>query len=368
MTQLWKEMDKPLLISILMLFLIGMATLYAAVHTGDTSLWIKQGLYWVIGMGVFFLVCLIPLRMVAMISWPAYVVSLFFLVLVPMIGVVQMGARRWLDLGIINLQPSEMMKWALMLALAYWFAAREANTIPSLGVAAALVAIPAALTAIQPDLGTALVLMASASVIIFCAGLPWLWLGAMALIVLISLPIAYANLHEYQKDRIHTFIDPQSDPLGAGYHVIQSSIAIGSGGITGQGYLQGSQSRLQFLPEQHTDFIFAVLAEEGGLVEVTILLLIYGFMISRIVNIAAEANTRYSSMLCLGIATIFSLYTIVNIGMVSGMLPVVGVPLPFISYGGSALVTMLAALGMVMRTAIESKSRVSWQRMGSPLS
>jgi len=173
-------------------------------------------------------------------------------------------------------------------------------------------------------------------------------------------------MHTYQKQRVLSFLHPEADPLGAGYHVIQSSIAIGSGGLFGKGYLQGTQARLHFLPEQHTDFIFAVLAEEGGLIASSLLLLLYAFLISRIVMISARAATRFGAMLCIGIAAIFGLYVLINIGMVSGVMPVVGVPLPFVSYGGSALITMLAALGMVMRVHIESRDKLPWQRLGSP--
>jgi len=174
-------------------------------------------------------------------------------------------------------------------------------------------------------------------------------------------------MHDYQKQRVLTFLDPQSDPLGSGYHVIQSTIAIGSGGLFGKGFLQGTQARLHFLPEQHTDFIFSVLAEEGGFIAVALLLLMYGILVVRILMISSRASSRFGSLLCIGVATIFILYISINIGMVSGLLPVVGVPLPFISYGGSALVTMLGALGLIMRVVVESQGKIPWQRPGSPL-
>jgi len=203
--------------------------------------------------------------------------------------------------------------------------------------------------------------------LLLASGLPWRWFAYAVAAALLSAPLLWHNMHDYQRKRIQSFLDPQSDPLGAGYHVIQSTIAIGSGGIFGKGYLQGTQARLHFLPEQHTDFIFGVMAEEGGLVVAMILLTLYAIMIYRILIIASRAHTRFASLICLGIASIFLIYIGVNIGMVSGLLPVVGVPLPFISYGGSALVTMMAAMGMVMRVAIESENKVAWQRPGSPL-
>jgi rod shape determining protein RodA len=363
----WRTLDLPLLICLLCLAVLGSATLYAAVHQGGAALWQRQNLHWLFGVGAFVLMCVIPLRVSALAAWPLYIIALIFLALVPMVGEVQLGARRWLNLGLFHLQPSEMMKWALMLLMAHWFASREANRPRHLFIALALVVIPAALIFIQPDLGTTLVLLFAATAMLIATGLPWRWFAYAVVAALLSAPLLWHNMHDYQRMRILSFLNPQSDPLGAGYHVIQSTIAIGSGGIFGKGYLQGTQARLHFLPEQHTDFIFGVLAEEGGLIVSILLLVLYGILISRILAIAARAHTRFGSLVCLGIASIFIIYVGVNIGMVSGLLPVVGVPLPFISYGGSALVTMMAALGVVMRVAIESENKVPWQRPGSPL-
>jgi rod shape determining protein RodA len=362
-----KHIDKILLGCLLALAAVGMATLYAATWQGNPNLFYRQGVFWLFGFALMLSLCFIPTRMIALTAWPGYLLALIALALVPLVGEVQMGARRWLNLGIVNLQPSEMMKWALMLMLAFWFASREANRLSALAAAVAFAALPAALIIIQPDLGTTLVLLFAASAMIMAAGLPWKWFFAAVVAALASLPLLWSNMHDYQKSRVLSFLDPQSDPLGAGYHVIQSSIAIGSGGLFGQGFLQGSQARLHFLPEQHTDFIFAVLAEEGGLFASAILLALYGIMLLRILFIAHSAHSRFASLLCIGIATIFMLYVFVNIGMVSGMLPVVGVPLPFISYGGSALVTMLVALGLVLRVSIESNGTIPWQRTGNPL-
>lgn len=360
------KLDWMLLLIMLCLATFGLITLYAAVHQGGIGLWQRQMIYWLLGLGMFGLLCLIPLRVLALMTWPAYLVALIALLLVPVIGEVQMGARRWLDLGLVNFQPSELMKWALMLLLAHWFASRQANSFRELLLAMLFAAIPAGLIVMQPDLGTCLLLLFSATVMVFAAGLPWRWAAYGVAAGLVSLPLVWLNMHSYQKQRVLSFLHPEADPLGAGYHVIQSTIAIGSGGVFGKGFLQGTQARLHFLPEQHTDFIFAVLAEEGGLIASGLLLLLYGLLISRIVVIASNAGTRFGAMLCIGVAAIFSLYVFINIGMVSGVMPVVGVPLPFISYGGSALITMLAALGMVMRVHIESRDKLPWQRPGSP--
>jgi rod shape determining protein RodA len=358
--------DWMLLLVILGLAGFGLLTLFAAVHQGGIGLWQRQVVYWLLGLAIFTAVCLIPIRLLALMTWPAYIVALLALMLVPILGDVQLGARRWLNFGLFNFQPSELMKWALMLLLAHWFASRHAGSFRDLLMALLFAVVPAGMIVIQPDLGTTLLLLSSAAAMIFAAGLPWRWAFYGIGAALVSLPLLWHHMHTYQKQRILSFLHPEADPLGAGYHVIQSTIAIGSGGIFGKGYLQGTQARLHFLPEQHTDFIFAVLAEEGGLIASGLLLLLYALLISRIMKIASGAATRFGSMLCIGVAVIFSLYVLINIGMVSGVMPVVGVPLPFISYGGSALITMLAALGMVMRVKIESDGKVAWQRLGSP--
>jgi len=361
------SLDWVLLACLLSLALLGLCVLYAAVHQGDIGLWHKQMVFWGLGMAGFVVVCCVPLRILGLVCWPMYGLALLLLLLVPLIGDVHMGARRWLDLGVANIQPSEIMKWALMFVLASWFATREARGWINIGVPLLLVMVPAVLIVVQPDLGTTLVLLFAMTALMLAAGLPWRLLGMAIVAGIASLPVLWHFMHDYQKQRVLTLLDPQSDPLGAGYHVIQSTIAIGSGGLLGKGFLQGTQARLHFLPEQHTDFIFSVLAEEGGLVAVILLLGVYTVLILRILLIAQRANSRFASMLCIGIASIFTLYITVNIGMVSGLFPVVGLPLPFISYGGSALVTMLAALALVMRVVIESNQKIPWQRPGSPL-
>jgi len=367
LTEMFQKMDKFLLLCLFAIAALGLLVLYAAVYQGSHTLFYKQCLYWLLGLVIFFGICWVPLRNFALLAWPFYLLSLLSLALVPLIGDVHMGARRWLDLGVVSFQPSEMMKWALMLVLAHWFASREPNSLKNFFVAVILAAVPAALIAKQPDLGTTLVLLFAAIAVLMVSGLAWKWFfSALAISPIIGY-VVWNHLHGYQRQRILTFIDPQSDPLGAGYHVLQSIIAIGSGGIFGKGFLEGTQVRLHFLPEQHTDFIFSVLAEEGGLLGVGILLTLYVLLISRMLSIASHANTRFASLLVTGISTIFILYAFVNIGMVSGVLPVVGVPLPFISYGGSALLTMITALGIVMRVAMESKEVIPWQRANNPL-
>ena len=368
MTSVIRRMDKTIIICLLSLLTLSLFVLYAAVHDGDITVFQKQVVFWSLGLAGFIGICFVPLRLMGLLAWPAYLFALLSLALVPLIGDVHMGARRWLDLGVVAFQPSEMMKWALMLMLAHWFASREPNTWVNFLVPLMMSIVPAALIVIQPDLGTTLVLLFAAVAMLIASGFAWRWIIAAVAMSPVVLYILWHNMHDYQKQRVLTFLDPQSDPLGSGYHAIQSSIAIGSGGFWGKGYLEGTQGRLHFLPEQHTDFIFAILAEEGGLIAVTLLLVLYGVLISRMLTIAAHASSRFGALLTTGIASIFMLYAFVNIGMVSGILPVVGVQLPFISYGGSALLTMLGALAIVMRVAIESKNNYPWQRPSSPLS
>jgi len=360
-------MDRWLLLVLLLLAVVGLLTLYSAVHLGVVQLWYRQALYWLLGFAGFLVIAMIPLRVMGLLAWPVFMVALICLALVPIIGDVQMGARRWLNLGPVHLQPSEVMKWALMLVLAHWFANRDADRWSSIAMACLLAAMPAGLIVIQPDLGTSLVLLMAAAAVLMAAGFPWRYFFSIVAVLPLLGWYMWQHIHDYQRQRVLTFLDPQADPLGAGYHVIQSMISIGSGGVWGKGYLHGTQSRLNFLPEQHTDFIFSVLAEEVGMIGVAVLLLLLAALIHRMLYIASIAHTRFASLLTIGIASIFMLYIFVNIGMVSGILPVVGVPLPFVSYGGSALVSMLAALGVVARVSIEARGVLPWQRGGSPL-
>jgi len=358
----------PILLLVIVLFaLIGMVTLYSAVHQGSHAIWWRQLQFWGIGLSVMMACTLLPLRVLGLLTWPLFVVSLLLLALVPLIGDVHMCARRWLLLGSLRLQPSELIKWSLMLLLVHWFSSRSADHWRTLLPALLACLIPVLLIVKQPDLGTALIILMESTALVIVSGFPWRWLIAAALSSPIFMALLWHSMHHYQKNRVLTFLNPNSDPLGAGYHVIQSVIAIGSGGLLGKGLLHGTQDRLHFLPEQHTDFIFSVLAEEGGLLAASVLLLLFAMLIVRIFVIATAAHSRFGALFSLGVAAMFTIYTFVNIGMVSGLLPVVGVPLPFISYGGSALVTMLAAIGLVMRVAFESGGNIPWQRPGSPL-
>ncbi len=278
-----------------------------------------------------------------------YAVGVLLLVAVALFGDVSKGARRWLDLGFIRTQPSELMKIAMPLMLAWYFQKHEALLrLKDYAVATIILLIPVALIMRQPDLGTSILVFSAGFFVIFLAGLPWKVIIGLAAAAGAAAPFAWTLLHDYQRQRILTLFDPEKDPLGKGFHIIQSTIAIGSGGILGKGWGQGTQAQLEFIPERHTDFIFAVYAEELGLLGILGLLVLYGLLIGRGLVIAVKAATLFGRLVAGAITLIFFIYAFVNVGMVSGILPVVGVPLPFVSYGGTALVTLMLGIGILM--------------------
>lgn len=289
-----------------------------------------------------------PQRLMHM-ALPVYVFGILLLVGVALFGDISKGARRWLNLGFMRIQPSEMMKIAMPLMLAWYFQRHEAMLrLRDYAVAAVILLVPTALIARQPDLGTSILVFAAGFYVIFLAGLPWKIILGMVGAAAAGAPMVWGLLHDYQRSRILTLLDPEKDPLGKGFHIIQSTIAIGSGGVLGKGWGQGTQAQLEFIPERHTDFIFSVLSEEFGLLGNTALLILYALLIARGMMIAINAPTLFSRLLAGAITLIFFTYAFVNMGMVSGILPVVGVPLPFISYGGTALVTLFVGIGILM--------------------
>ncbi len=293
-------------------------------------------------------VTLIPPQTLMRFAVPLYVLGVALLVAVALFGITKNGAQRWIDIGVV-LQPSEILKIALPLMLASFFQRREgALSWQEFVMAAVLLLIPVGLIVRQPDLGTSLLVLASGFYVIFLAGLSWKVIFGGLLAGAASLPLVWSVLHDYQRHRVMTLIDPMSDPLGKGFHIIQSTIAIGSGGLFGKGWLQGTQSHLQFIPESTTDFIFAVYSEEFGLVGNMILLVLYLLLIARGLVIAANAPSLFARLLAGSLTLMFFTYAFVNMGMVSGILPVVGVPLPFMSYGGTAFMTLGVGVGMLM--------------------
>ncbi|MCX8086074.1 MAG: rod shape-determining protein RodA [Rhodocyclaceae bacterium] len=302
-------------------------------------------------------VALVVMRIVAQIppprlmrlALPIYLAGLLLLIAVALFGDISKGARRWLNLGFMRIQPSELMKIAMPLMLAWYFQKREGMLrLKDYLFAALILGVPVALIMKQPDLGTAILVLAAGFYVIFLAGLPWKVILGLAAAALAAAPFAWHLLHDYQRQRILMLLDPEKDPLGKGFHIIQSTIAIGSGGILGKGWGQGTQAQLEFIPERHTDFIFAVWSEEFGLLGNLVLLILYALLIGRGLLIASQAATLFARLLAGAITLIFFTYAFVNMGMVSGILPVVGVPLPFISYGGTALVTLCLGIGILM--------------------
>ncbi len=346
----WKvHLDWPLLLGIMLLIFYGLAILYSA--SGESNAMLQRQIRSLaVALSVMLIIAQISTRVLRSWSMPLYSAGLLLLLLVLLYGSEGKGAQRWLDLGVFRFQPSELMKLAMPLMLAWYFDQRRLPPKKrELFIAAVAILLPTALIAKQPDLGTALLIASSGIFVIFLAGIKWRMIVALVISGAAYIPIHWHYfMHEYQRQRVQTFLNPESDPLGAGYHIIQSKIAIGSGGFYGKGWLNGTQSQLDFLPERHTDFIFSVMAEEFGLLGVILLLLLYLFIIGRCLFLASQAQDSFSRLTIGALTLIFFIYVFVNVGMVSGLLPVVGLPLPLISYGGTSLVTLLAGFGVIM--------------------
>ena len=340
--------DRHLSLLLLILVALSMFNMYSAGHD-YSGRFLDHFRNLGIAFSLMWLTARIPPQTMMRIALPMYLAALILLVCVALFGDVSKGARRWLNLGLMRIQPSELMKISMPLMLAWYFHMRaSALRLSDYGVAAVLLVIPVGLIARQPDLGTAVLVLAAGFYVIFLAGLRWRILIGLVLTMLASLPLVWSMMHDYQRERVMTLFNPSNDPLGKGFHIIQSMIAIGSGGVTGKGWLQGSQAHLEFIPERTTDFILAVYAEELGLIGNVILLLVYGAIIFRGLTIAGNAPNLFSRLLAGSITLIFFTYVFVNMGMVSGVLPVVGVPLPFMSYGGTAMVTLGVGMGILM--------------------
>ena len=358
--------DMPLLFAIVVMGAAGMVTMYSAGFDHGTR-FVDHGRNMLLAAGMLFLVAQVPPQRLMALAVPLYLFGVALLVATAVMGVTKKGATRWLNVGVV-IQPSEILKIAMPLMLAWWFQRREGQLRGSdFLVALMILAVPVGLIVKQPDLGTAILVMSAGLYVIFFAGLSWrfvipvLLLGAIAITALVlsedhicQPDLKWPLLHDYQKNRVCTLLDPTTDPLGKGFHIIQGMIAIGSGGIDGKGFMKGTQTHLEFIPERTTDFIFAAFSEEFGLIGCAGLLLGFAFLILRGLMIAAEAPTVFTRLLAGAITLSFFTYAFVNMGMVSGILPVVGVPLPFISYGGTAMVSLGLALGMLMSI---SKSR-----------
>lgn len=343
------HIDGWLMLGILCLMTLGLFVVYSA-GGQEIAIVIRQATRLGVALVVMFIVAQIPPLVYKKWAVPVFVIGLLMLVAVLLFGHIGKGAQRWLNLGVIMFQPSEIMKLVVPIMIA-WYISLE-NLPAKFGnilIAFGLVLLPTLLIAKQPDLGTSLLIASSGIFVIFLAGASWKLILSCIGLASAFAPILWMFLMKsYQKQRVLTFLNPEQDPLGSGYHIIQSKIAIGSGGLQGKGWLQGTQSQLEFLPERHTDFIFAVFSEEFGLVGVILLLLVYLAIVMRGLWIAVNAQDAFTKLLAGSITLTFFVYVFVNIGMVSGLLPVVGVPLPLVSYGGTSMVTLLAGFGMLM--------------------
>jgi len=342
------HVDGWLLAIVLALMTTGLFVLYSASNASLPRL-TGQVVNMLAALAVMWVVANMPPHYLMRLSLPAYLAGLALLVAVALFGDVVNGARRWLHIGVTRIQPSELMKIAVPLMLAWYFNRYEATLkARHYLVAAVLLIAPVGLIARQPDLGTAALIFATGCYVLFLAGLSWKIIGGLVLGGIASVPLLWSVLHGYQKQRILTLLDPMQDPLGAGYHTIQSTIAVGAGGVTGKGWMKGTQAHLDFIPERTTDFVFAVYSEEFGLIGNLVLLLLFLLVIARGLVITANAPTLFARLLAGSITLTFFTYAFVNMGMVSGILPVVGVPLPLISYGGTALVTLCLGFGILM--------------------
>ena len=342
------HLDLPLLLGLLALCGAGLVILYSA-GGGRIGLVEGQALRMALGFGFMIAVAQVHPAWLRRWSLLFYLLGIALLVAVMLGGEVGKGAQRWLNLGLFRFQPSEIFKLAVPMMVAAWLADRPLPPRPAtLAGALVIILVPVLLIARQPDLGTALLVAMAGFFALFMAGLSWRLLGVFAVAATAAAPVLWHFMRDYQRQRVLTFLNPESDPLGSGYHIIQSKIAIGSGGLYGKGFLQGTQSHLEFLPERTTDFIFAVVSEELGLAGVLALLCLYLFVIWRGLYIATRAQDTYGRILAASLTLVFFVYLFVNTGMVTGLLPVVGVPLPLISYGGTSLVTILLGFGMLM--------------------
>ena len=340
-------LDMPMLLILFAIVGLGMVVLYSAV-SAESGLLLRQALRFGVGLGAFFVVAQVPPHYLRIFTPWLYLLGVGLLLVVAVEGQIGKGAQRWLDLGVITFQPSELLKLAVPMMCAWFMHERRLPpTFPQLMVMGLIVLTPAILIGEQPDLGTALLVMAAGGLTILLAGVSVRVMLVFGGLGLGALPVLWSLMHDYQKARVFTFLNPESDPLGTGYNIIQSKIAIGSGGLFGKGWLNGTQAHLEFLPERSTDFIFAVMAEEFGLMGLCLLLVLYLALVGRGLYIAAEAQDTFSRLLAGALSLTFFVYVFVNAGMVSGLLPIVGVPLPLVSAGGTSMVTIMTGFGML---------------------
>ncbi len=342
------KLDGPLIVGLALIAAYGLVVLYSA-SGQSTGMVLRQVGHLAMGAAAMLALAQVNPNFLRRISPWLYTLGIALLIVVAAIGYIGKGAQRWLDLGLFRFQPSELMKLAVPMMCAWYLHERPLPpSLPSLVALGILVLLPAGLVARQPDIGTGALILAAGALVVIMAGVQFRIIAAFAALAVVGAWAGWHFMHGYQKERVLTFVNPQSDPLGAGYHIIQSTIAIGSGGVFGKGWMNGSQAQLNFLPESSTDFIYAVIGEEFGMLGQILLLALYVFVVARAMYLAAQTQDTFARLLAGSIAITFFVYVFINAGMVSGLLPVVGVPLPLVSYGGSSMVTLLAGFGMLM--------------------
>ncbi len=345
----------PLLALVSLLGLVGYALLYSAAGGSHTPWAVRHGVRLLAMLALAVAIAMIDVRRLFRLAYPAYAVVLVLLVAVEIVGSINKGAQRWIDLGFVQLQPSELVKPALVLALARYFHAAYLDEVRRplfLLPPVVMILLPVALVLKQPDLGTAAMIAMLGTVLLFLGGTAIWKFVAVGAAAGAALPVAWSSLHDYQRQRVYTFLDPEGDPLGSGYHIIQSKIAIGSGGVWGRGYLQGSQAQLSFLPEKHTDFAFTMLAEETGFLGAVAVLLLIAAIVFYGMRVALRAQAQFIRLVAAGVTVNFALYAIINVAMVTGLIPVVGVPLPLVSYGGTAMLTVMIGTGLLLNAQV----------------
>ena len=355
------QLNWPFLVVVTAITLIGVAALYS-VAGGSIEPWASRHVVrYCIGLALLFAIALIDIRWWVRAAYPLYALAIVLLVLVPIIGVESGGARRWLGYGEASFQPTELMKIALVLALAryyQWLSPQKVSWPHALLPPALMIAAPIVLALEQPDLGTAALFGIIGAGLLFLAGVSWVYFAGAIAAVIAALPHIWERLHDYQQERVLTFFDPGRDPLGSGYHILQSKIAIGSGGVAGKGFMQGTQAQLNFLPEKHTDFIFTMFSEEMGFLGGIVLLALYLLALAFIVFMAMRCRGTFARLMAAGVGLCLFAYVFINVAMVTGLLPVVGVPLPLVSYGGTAMLTMMAGFGFVLNAHLNRDVRI----------
>jgi rod shape determining protein RodA len=359
--KLW-HVHWPVLLTACVIAAAGTVTLYS-VSGGSFQPWAERHtLRFLVALMIVVAMAIVRLEVWVKLAYPFYAVVLAMLALVPFLGVEVLGAKRWIDAGPISFQPSEFMKLALVGALARYYLWLPADRVGKLGfvvVPLLIVAVPVALTIKQPDLGSAIVFVALGLSLMFLAGVPLRYFVIGAVLTVAALPAVWSGLHDYQRRRIEVFLDPGRDPLGAGYHIMQSKIALGSGGVSGKGFMQGTQSQLDFVPEKHTDFIASIIGEEWGFAGLALLIVLYAALIAMMTAMAWRCENRFAHLVIAGSATTFFVYVFVNLAMVTGLVPVVGIPLPLVSYGGTSMMTLMGGLGLAMSAYVHGRGRAS---------